>query len=252
LNTGVHTGMTTRAKLGAAQRANDRRRALARPFNYPVLPRGGPNGISDDVIAGYDPQSALVEPLRALRSELLSRWYPESRRRVLTVVSPERNEGRSWLVANLATAFSQTGLCTLIIDGDLRHPRQHEMFNLSGNAGLCELLSGNAEGNTAVHIHPELPLFVLSAGLLPSNPQELISRPVLEAVINRFAKQFDLVLIDTPAASQWADAQIIAAHGGSALLLARQNNTRHSQLTQTMKGLVQMGVNIVGSIVSEH
>jgi protein-tyrosine kinase len=245
--------MTTRAKLAAGQRARDRGRAFVPQFNYPVLARGGANGISDDVIVGYDPESPLVEPLRALRGELMLRWYPQSRRRVLAVVSPERSEGRSWLVANLATAFSQTGLRTLIIDADLRHPRQHELFNLRNPGGLCELLEASAAGDTsAVPIHPQLPLFVLSAGALPANPQELISSPGLKAAINRFAEQFDVVLIDTPAAGQSADAHIIAAHGGSALLLVRQNHTRHAQLRQTSNSLLQMGVEIVGSIVSEH
>jgi protein-tyrosine kinase len=253
LNTDVHSRLTPRAKLGAARRALELSRALARQFDYPVLARGGAHGVSDDLIAGYDPQSALVAPLRALRSELMLRWYPDSRRRVLSIVSPERYEGRSWLVANLATAFSQIGLRTLVIDADLRHPRQQQLFNLHGQGGLCELLGGHMAGDAAVmHIHPQLPLFVLGAGNAPQSPQELLSRPALEAVINGFAKQFDLLILDTPAASQTADAQIIAAHGGSALLLARQNHTRHAQLGQTMKSLKHNGVKIVGSIVSEH
>ena len=226
--------------------------ALARQFNNPVLPRGGPDGVSDDVIAAYNPQCALVEPLRALRSQLMLRWYPESRRRVLSVISPERGEGRSWLVANLGTAFSQIGVRTLIIDADLRHPRQRQLFNLNSQGGLCELLTGREGGDVARRIHPQLRLFVVGAGDLPPNPQELLSRPMFEVVVSRFAEQFDLVLLDTPAASESADAQIIAAHGGSALLLARQNRTRREQMRETMKSLQQIGVNIVGSIINEH
>jgi protein-tyrosine kinase len=226
--------------------------ALARQFNNPLLPRGAPDGVADDVIAGYNPQCAQVEPLRALRSQLMLRWYPESRRRVLAVISPERGEGRSWLVANLGTAFSQIGVRTLIIDADLRHPRQHQMFNLNTQGGLCEVLTGRGGGEVARRIHPQLRLFVLAAGDLPPNPQELLSRPMFEVVVSRFAEQFDLVLLDTPAASESADAQIIAAHGGSALLLARQNRTRREPLRETMKSLQQVGVNIVGSIINEH
>jgi protein-tyrosine kinase len=226
--------------------------ALSRQFNNPVLPRGGPNGVSDDLITGYNPQSPLVEPLRALRSQLMLRWYPENRRRVLSIISPERGEGRSWLVANLATAFAQIGVRTLIIDADFRNPRQDAVFNLNAQGGLCELLTGRAGAEAARRVHPQLRLFVLGAGVLPPNPQELLSRPMFEIVVNRFAEQFDLVILDTPAANESADAQIIASHCGSALLMARQNHTRRDQLKQTLKSLQQIGVSIVGSIINEH
>jgi len=226
--------------------------ALSRQFNNPVLPRGGADGVSDDLIAGYNPQSTLVEPLRDLRSQLMLRWYPESRRRVLSVLSPRRSDGRSWLVANLATTFCQIGVRTLIIDADLRRPRQHQIFNLNGHAGLCELLTGRAGGDVARRVHPQMRLFVCGAGALPPNPQELLSRSIFDAVISRFAAQFDLVLVDTPAASDSSDAQIIAAHTRSALLLARKDHTRRTQIKQTMQSLVQTGVSVVGTVISEH
>src|ERR1700735_4571167 len=74
--------------------------AIAQQFNYPILPRGGENGVADDVIAAYLPQSKMVEPLRALRSQLTLRWVAESDRKVLAITSPGRGEGRSWLAAN--------------------------------------------------------------------------------------------------------------------------------------------------------
>src|SRR5260370_36832620 len=64
--------------------------AMAQQFNYPILPRGGDNGVADDVIAGYLPQSEMVEPLRALRSQLELRWAPDPDRRILAITSPGR------------------------------------------------------------------------------------------------------------------------------------------------------------------
>jgi protein-tyrosine kinase len=83
--------------------------ALAQQYNYPVLPRGGQGGVADDVIAAHQPQSDAVEPLRALRSQLILRWFNSANRKVFAVTSPERGEGRSWLAANLATMFAQLG-----------------------------------------------------------------------------------------------------------------------------------------------
>ena len=83
--------------------------ALAQQYNYPILARGGANGVSDDVVAAYMPQSDLVEPLRALRSQLTHRWFTDSGHKGLVIASPGRGEGRSWLAATLATVFAQIG-----------------------------------------------------------------------------------------------------------------------------------------------
>jgi chain length determinant protein tyrosine kinase EpsG len=226
--------------------------ALAKQFNNPVLPLGGSGGVADEVIAAHNPESEQVEPLRALRSQLMLRWFPAAKRKILAVVSAERGEGRSWLAANLATTFAQIGVRTLLIDADMRHPRQHLLFNLGNAAGLCELLTGRAGRQITQRLHPQLRLFVLPAGLVPPNPQELLSRPVFDVVIDRFAEKFDLLLLDTPASMQSADAQIIAAHAGSALLMARRNHTGHARLTATMESMSQIGVDVIGSVLTDH
>jgi len=225
--------------------------ALAHQYNYPILQRGGENGVADDVVAGYNPQSEQVEPLRALRSQLSHRWFDDASRKVVAITSPERGEGRSWLAANLATLFAQIGERTLLIDADMRHPHQHELFNLSNAVGLSALLTGRAGKETALRIHPQLRLFVLPAGILPPNPQELLGRPVFDLVLERFNDQFDVILIDTPAATDTADAQIVARRAGAALMVARRNHTRNSRLTAAMRSFHQTGVNVIGTVMNE-
>jgi chain length determinant protein tyrosine kinase EpsG len=226
--------------------------AIAQQYNYPVLARGGDGGVADDVIAGYQPQSEAVEPLRALRSQLILRWLNTSTRKLLAVTSAERGEGRSWLAANLATMFAQLGERTLLIDADMRHPRQHRLFNIDKSGGLSALLTGRAGREIARRIHPQLRLFVLPAGVIPPNPQELLARPVFDVILDLFASQFSLVIIDTPAISETADAQILAANAGSAIMIARRNHTRQSKLVSAMETLTETGVNVVGSVINEH
>jgi chain length determinant protein tyrosine kinase EpsG len=225
--------------------------AIAQQFNYPVLARGGDGGVSDDVVAAYNPQSESVEPLRALRSALSSRWFNETGRKSLAITSPGRQEGRSWIAANLAVVFAQIGERTLLIDADMRHPRQHELFKLRNSVGLSALLTGRAGKETACRIHPQLRLFVLPAGILPPNPQELLGRPVFELVLERFTEQFDVILIDTPPIGECADAQIVAKRAGGALMLARRHRSRHTQLSAAMQRMTQAGANVIGSVVNE-
>ncbi len=230
---------------------NDIEVALAQQYNYPVLARGK-GGVTDEVIAAYLPHSELVEPMRALRSQLSLRWVSKASRRVLAITSPSRGDGRSWLAANLATVFAQMGERVLLIDADLRHPRQHVFFNLGNAVGLSALLTGRAGREVVARIHPQLRLYVLPAGLLPPNPQELLGRPVFDVVLNSFADQYDLVIIDTPATSEAADAQIAAARAGTALMLARRNHSLHSELSSAMHNLTQSGVTVLGSVINDH
>jgi protein-tyrosine kinase len=231
---------------------NDIDVALAQQFNYPVLARGGTSGVADDVIAAYSPQSELVEPLRALRSQLTLRWVNGVGRRILAITSPGRGEGRSWLAANLATVFAQMGERVLLIDADMRFPRQHYLFNINNSVGLSALLTGRAGREIVSRIHPQLRLFVLPAGLRPPNPQELLSRPVFEVVLTSFAEQYDLVILDTPASSVAADAQILAARAGAALVVARRNHTLHAELSAAMQNFIQSGVSVLGSVMNEY
>jgi chain length determinant protein tyrosine kinase EpsG len=224
--------------------------AIAQQFNYPIVPRGGAQGVADDVVAAYMPQSELIEPLRALRSQLSLRWTDGHK--ILAVTSAERGEGRSWLAANLATVFAQMGKRTLLIDSDMRHPRQHVLFNLDNNVGLSALLTGRAGREIVCRIHPQLRLFVLPAGQLPPNPQELLGRPAFEVIIELFADQYDFVIVDTPAASEVADAQIVAARADGAIVLARRNHTRQALLRATMQNLAESGVNVIGSVLTDH
>jgi protein-tyrosine kinase len=231
---------------------NDIESAIAQQYNYPVLARGGEGGVADDVVAAHQPQSEIVEPLRALRSQLILRWLNITDRKVLAVTSPERGEGRSWLAANLATMFAQLGERTLLIDADMRHPRQHRLFNIDNSVGLSALLTGRAGREIARRIHPQLRLFVLPAGVMPPNPQELLARQVFDVILDHFAAQFSLVIIDTPAISETADAQLLAANAGSAIMVARRNRTSQNKLLSARDILVDSGVNIVGSVINEY
>jgi protein-tyrosine kinase len=226
--------------------------ALAQQFNYPILTRGGVNGVADDVVAAYMPQSESVETLRALRSQLTLRWFNDSTHKALAITSPGRGEGRSWLAANLATVFAQIGERTLLIDADMRNPRQHALFNLNNSVGLSALLTGRAGKETACRVHPQLRLFVLPSGILPPNPQELLGRPVFDLVLERFTDQFDVIIIDTPAAMDSADAQIVANRAGAALMVARRDRTVHSQLAATIQSLTETRVNVIGSVLNEY
>ncbi len=230
---------------------DDIRFALSRQFDYPYLPAGDAS-LSSELVAAYKPFSPVVEQLRALRSQLMLRWFDaEAQRKALAIVSPGNGEGRSFIAANLAIVFSQLGERTLLIDADLRNPRQHELFKLSNNAGLSGLLAGRAGLDAIVRIPSLLGLSVLPAGAVPPNPQELVGRPVFVEALQSLSRDFDVIIIDTPAASDYADAQTIAVRAGAALMLARKNLSLMPDLTRLTRGLQLSGATLVGSVLND-
>ena len=201
---GLHFGETA-VGLGLLS-VKDIQFALARQYEYPYL-LAGQDEISEELVAAYQPFSYQVEVLRALRSQLKVRWFTgEHERRTLAVVSPGPGEGRSYLAANLAVVFSQLGEHTLLIDADMRNPSQHSLFGLENRTGRSAVLSGRGGPDVIQRITAMRDLSVLTAGAQPPNPSELLGRPVFSELLRELAKEFDVILLDTPAASEAADA----------------------------------------------
>lgn len=228
--------------------------ALSRQFAYAYLRStpGEKKAVSDEVIAAYQPFSPRVEQLRAIRSQLMLRWFDKAdQRQVLTVVGTERGEGRSYLAANLAVVFSQLGERTLLVDADMRQPRQHELFYLENKIGLSTVLSGRSREEAIVRIPDLAGLCVLPAGPVPPNPLELLNRLNFDEFMIQAKATFDVVIVDTPALSVGEDAAMIAVRTGAALAVARSTQTKVAAFTDLVQGLMNAGVSVVGSVLNE-
>jgi protein-tyrosine kinase len=227
----------------------DVRQVLSLQFGHVTVPEDA--SFSKDLIAARQPDSNAVEHLRALRSQLMLRWFEnDARQSALAIVSPGVGEGRSYIAANLAVLFAQLGKRTLLIDADLRKPRQHRIFGLPGRVGLSAVLAGRA-GWEAVNEIKALPdLAVLPAGALPPNPQELLARAGFARLVSALRSKYEVILMDTPAASTCADAGTIAVRAGAALILACRDRSSVPRLAGLTDDLRQFGVTIVGAVLN--
>jgi chain length determinant protein tyrosine kinase EpsG len=234
-------------KLGLISEA-DISQVLAMQFNYPYLQEGQGN-YSDELVAAYQPFSKQVEALRAMRSQLMLRWFNENNNS-LAIVSANAGEGGSYLAANLAVMFSQLGERTLLIDANLRDPRQHSIFNLKENLGLSDIIAGRAGLDVVTQVEFFEDLSVLGAGTLPPNPQELLNRASFTYFMNQAASQYDVILVDTPPANYYADAQATVARCGGALLVSRLNHTRLSDIIEVRNQIAVTGARIVGAVIN--
>ena len=225
--------------------------ALARQFDYPYLGVED-RTLSEEVIAAFRPFSPAVEQLRALRTQLMLRWFGiDPSRKSIAIVSPAERDGRSFVAANLAVVFSQLGERTLLIDADMRAPRQHQLFKIDNGVGLSAVLSGRVSPQAAVQkIIALLDLSVLPAGAMPPNPQELLGRDMFSTVLAQYGESYDVIIIDTPSAAKGADAQTVAARAGAALIVARNHATQLSALQGLAGRLQHSHVAVVGSLLN--
>lgn len=222
---------------------------LAVQFDYPYL-RKGKSRISTQLVAAYEPFSQAVEALRSLRTQLMLRWFAVGNKSVM-FASHEPGAGCSLTVANLAIVFSQLGERTLIIDGNLRRPRQHELFGLQNNSGLSDILAQRADLSAVQKVDSLLGLHVLSAGAAAPNPQELLGRPQLAEVLEEANRQYDIVLIDTAPVSESSDAQLFGPLARGAVLVLRKNTTPVRSAEKLNAAMKLTGAKTLGVILSE-
>lgn len=226
--------------------------ALAQQFHYPYAAHEAHQS-NAELVTLNQPFSPKAEAFRAIRSQLTMRVFADGEPggKALAVVSPESGDGRSYFAANLAVSLAQLGGRILLIDADMRNPRQHEVFGLKNERGLSGILAGRTESQVVQQVGGVPSLFVLPVGITPPNPVELVERPAFGLLLRELVAKFDHVVVDTPAVSRGSDAQVIAARCGHALIVARKNVSR----VEALRAVVDMASGLTrycGVVMNAH
>jgi chain length determinant protein tyrosine kinase EpsG len=225
--------------------------ALAQQFHYPYAAEDQREA-SPELVTLNQPFSHEAEAFRAIRSQVAMKLFAEDGPRpALAVVSPQRGDGKTYFAANLAVTLAQLGGRTLLIDADMRHPRQHEVFKVAHDAGLSGILAGRSETRVIQAFRPVPGLFILPVGIVPPNPAELVERQAFGLLLKELSTKFDRVLIDTPAVSEGTDGLVIAARAGVALMVGRQDATRLQSMRELADDLAGGSTQLAGVIVNE-
>jgi protein-tyrosine kinase len=254
----LHTGVVTQDELDKAldwiqQRAVQQGRGIIeevlrrRVQREVVLWQGNPLKPSELLLLAHDPGHPRSESIRSLRTELLLRTRNQGTG-VLVLLSPCAGEGRSQLSAELAIAFAQLGRRTLLVDADLRRPRQHVLFGAENDRGLAEALVDN--GAIKLHGIEGLPqMALLTSGVLPPNPLELLAGIRFERLIAEWRRSFEFVVFDTPPATESSDAITVAAAAGQVLILSRANVTPFNALKEMSRKLETTHARTLGAVI---
>jgi protein-tyrosine kinase len=166
------------------------------------------------------------------------------------VISPESGDGKSLFLCQSCIALAQLGGRTLLVDADMRSPRQHELFKLKQRRAVCCAVWPRWS-QVIQQISGVPSLFVLPVGITPPNPLELLERPAFGLLVRELLSKFDHVVVDTPAASYGADSAVIGSRCGAALVIARKNESKVAALQDLVGTFEQSPAKLVGVIVNE-
>ncbi len=195
------------------------------------------------------PDSATAESFRSLRSGLTLSGVGR-KLRVISITSALPDEGKSYLIYNLGLAFAATGLKVLIIDADLRRPRQHVLFRSKREDGLAEVLVGQKSLGEVLLPHPvESNLTLLSAGHQSPIASEILESGEIEKVLHTARERFDLVLVDNAPVLPVADAIIVGTHCDGTIGSLRAGRTTRKALRRFVQNLARNRVHMLGIVI---
>lgn len=197
----------------------------------------------------HQPGSVEAEAYRSVRTTFFVKSKSENAQ-VVQVTSAEPGDGKTTTVSNLAIAAAQSGKKVLLIDADLRRPTVHQLFGIRGGYGFSEVLSGQVELSVAFRDSGVSGLTVVTAGQIPGEPAELLSRSSIRDIVEQARNDFDLILIDTPPLLAVSDPCIIAPHTDGIVLVVRLNKNHTGSMTRVQEMLDAHGMKLLGAVAN--
>jgi len=258
----LHTGIATQGELDEAyswvrrQSQRQGRSLVEEALHRQSSQRALTVWEGDRVVPGQalllanQPDSPHSETVRTLRTELLMRTSGRRGAAIFALLSPGQQEGRSQLCAELAIAFAQLGGRTLLVDADMRRPRQHVLFGCDNDIGLAQaLVDSNSLRIRRVEGFENMGL--LPSGCLPPNPLELLSGPRFERLVGDWRRSYEFVLVDTPPVGQYSDGLTVATAAGSVIVLGRRNITSFSAMSELQRKVENTYARVVGAVLNQ-
>jgi capsular exopolysaccharide synthesis family protein len=211
----------------------------------PYLPPSAVNlEYSDEFL--YDP--SLVEPYRLLLRNLEAR--AQGKLKLLVVSSTIAGEGKSVVASHLAAVSAMLSRRTLIIDADLRRPKQHLIFGLDSHLGLSDIIEGNLNWTKAVKTTKVDNLSVITCGQLPTMPSLVLESAAMKSLLKEISYHYDFIILDTPPVSSCADAHSVSQQSDGLVMVTRPHVTPKDVLARAVSELKRSGIPILGFVTN--
>ncbi len=203
----------------------------------------------EPLLAQLEPQDLAVEALRTIRTSLQF-LLARAERPVVCLSGPVSGVGKSFISANLARLVADAGKRVLVVDADMRRGHLYRYFGVSQEPGLSHFLSGAADFARVVRPTDSENLKVVTAGIYPPNPAELLLLPAFAALLERATQYFDLVVLDAPPVLPVTDGIIVAQQASMNLIVARAGEHTVRELDATIARYQQNGITPDGFVLN--
>lgn len=197
------------------------------------------------------PKSSLSEKFKGIRTNII---FSNPNEEVQTVAfsSEKVGSGKSTISANVAITYAQAGYKTLLIDGDMRKPIQHNLFNKSNNIGLSNLIIKNdGIDNYIDNIQNVKNLDILTSGPVPPNPSELIGSNNFYLIFKTLKEKYDMIIIDTPPVNTVTDAQLFAELSKFVILVVDVTKNDKNAIKKSKELIEKTGAKILGVVLNK-
>ena len=228
-------------KNGKRNRNKNQNRVIENEKNFEKMQRR--------LITYEDPKSPISEAYRSLRTSLMYTKV-DKKCNVILVSSPGPGEGKTTTIANLAITYANLGKKTLLIDSDLRKPVIHNVFNIDKNSGLTSYLSGSLDINEIINKSDIDNLDLVTSGVIPPNPSELLDSNEMINFIDNVRKDYDIVLFDSPPLVAVTDAFVLLKYINQFILVVRPGKTERGALERVISSTIQSNAKITGVVMN--
>ncbi len=192
---------------------------------------------------------AFGEAIRAVRTNVLFSSAEDGVRTVV-VTSAGPGEGKSLFSSNLSVSLAQAGQRVLHIDADMRRPRVHEIFDVTQEPGLSNLLVGDCKPSEAVRKTAVQNLCVLPAGMIPPNPAELLGSKRCGDYLATLGEHFDWVILDSPPVLAVADASVLANAASGVIFVVGADQTSRNTAKAAVEQLSAVQAHVIGAVLN--
>jgi capsular exopolysaccharide synthesis family protein len=193
--------------------------------------------------------ASFAEAIRAIRTAVVFSSASDGARTVM-VTSTAPSEGKTVVSSNLAMALAQAEQRTLLIDGDMRRPRVHDVFAFEQEPGLSNVLVGGTALQQAIRPTNQAFLSVLPAGHIPPNPAELLGSPKYRRLIEQLGKDFDWIVVDAPPVMAVTDASVISHDVGGVVFVVGSEMTPRRNAQTAIDQLAAAKARLIGVVLN--
>ena len=208
-------------------------------------------GDADDrsKLATGQQQGSFLEGYRVVRTALHYCWT-EKGPRVVVVTSTAPGEGKTLTSANLALTLAAQQRRVLLVDGDLRKPSAHALFDLARRPGLSDVLVGECPAEKAIRHVGDTGLDVLTAGTAAPSPGDLLTHEAMHAIVGSLRARYDWVIVDTPPVGAVADALVLASYADGVVVVVGAETVPRKGVARTLERVAETGSRLLGLVLN--